>query len=75
MTIIHKFTRITLIYKAITTILKHKAASMYIVLIKCIITQYSFFFFFFLNTDKAQKKISKKNKHNRDVSRSLGKGK
>lgn len=56
MTIIHKYTRITLIYKAITTILKHKAASMYIVLIKCIITQYSFFFFFFLNTDKAQKK-------------------
>lgn len=55
MTIIHKYTRITLIYKAITTILKHKAASMYIVLIKCIITQYSFFFFF-LNTDKAQKK-------------------
>lgn len=51
MTIIHKFTRITLIYKAITTILKHKAANMYIVLIKCIITQYNFF----LNTDKAQK--------------------
>lgn len=43
MTIIHKFTRITLIYKAITTILKHKAANMYIVLIKCIITQYNFF--------------------------------
>jgi len=51
MTIIHKFTRITLIYKAITNILKHKAANMYIVLIKCIITQY----IFFKNTDKAQK--------------------
>lgn len=57
MTIIHKFTRITLIYKAITTILKHKAANMYIVLIKCIITQY-----IFLKTQiKHKKKVKKKN--------------
>lgn len=40
MTIIHKFTRITLIYKAITSILKHKAVSMYTMLIKCNRTQY-----------------------------------
>lgn len=37
---IHKFTRITLIYKAITSILKHKAVSMYTMLIKSSVTQY-----------------------------------
>lgn len=38
---------------------------MYIVLIKCIVTQY----IFSLYTDKAQKVLGKKQKQNRDVSR------